>query len=138
MTLRDCRGLAVSTDRTDSLMLLERATELTASYFVDPLVVINRALEADPTFAAGHCLRAALALMSTERGALPMLAESVEAIEAQGNRANDRERRHAAAARAWLAGDFARSLRLYGDIVVEQPRDLLALQVAHVGDFFLG
>jgi len=138
MTLHDCRGLAVSSDRADSLEQLERATELTASYFVDPLAIINGALEADPGFAAGHCLRAALAVMSSERGALPMLAESVEAIEALGSRANDRERRHAAAARAWHEGDFTRSLRLYGDIVVEFPRDLLALQIAHVGDFFLG
>jgi tetratricopeptide (TPR) repeat protein len=138
MTLHDCRGLAVSTARTDSLEQLERATELTASYFTDPLAVINGAIEANPAFAAGHCLRAALALMSSERGALPMLVESVEAIEALGARANDRERRHAAAARAWLEGDFARALRLYGDIVVEYPRDLLALQVTHVGDFFLG
>jgi tetratricopeptide (TPR) repeat protein len=138
MTLHDSRGNAVSTRRPDSLEQLERATTLTASYFVDPLAVINGALEADPAFAAGHCLRAALAVMSTERGALPMLAESVEAVEALGALANERERRHAAAARAWLEGDFARSLRRYGDIVVDHPRDLLALQAAHVGDFFLG
>jgi tetratricopeptide (TPR) repeat protein len=29
-------------------------------------------------------------------------------------------------------------MRRYGDIAVDYPRDLLALQVAHVGDFFLG
>ena len=138
MTLHDSRGIAISSNRRDSLEQLERATELTASYFTDPLAVIDAALADDPGFAAGHCLRAALALTSSERGALPILAESVAAVEALGTRANDRERRHAAAARAWLAGDFARSLRLYGDILVDYPRDLLALQVAHVSDFFLG
>ena len=138
MTLHDHRGLAVSTSNRASLDRYEQALDLTASYFVDPLATINEALETDPTFAAGHCLRAALALMSSERGALPILEQSVTAIEALGGRANERERMHAAAARAWLEGDFARSLRLYGDIVVEYPRDLLAVQVAHVGDFFLG
>jgi tetratricopeptide (TPR) repeat protein len=138
MSLTDRRGIAISSSRTDLLDSLERATDLTASYFVDPLAVINGALAEDPTFAAGHCLRAALALMSTERGALPLLKESVEAIEALGHRANDRERRHAAAARAWLDGDALKSVRLYGDIAVDYPRDLLALQTAHVGDFFLG
>ena len=29
-------------------------------------------------------------------------------------------------------------MRLYGDILLDYPRDTLALQVAHVGDFFLG
>jgi tetratricopeptide (TPR) repeat protein len=138
MTLRDCRGIAVSTTSTASLERLEHALELSASYFVDPLAAIDAALEAEPDFAAGHCLRAALAVMSSERGALPIAESSVAAIEALGYRANPRERRHAAAARAWIEGDFARSLRLYGDIVVEYPRDLLALQTAHVSDFFLG
>ena len=138
MTLHDRRGLAVSTASPASLEGYEQALDLTASYFVDPLATINSALEADPTFAAGHCLRAALAVMSSERGALPILEESVTAVEALGGRANERERMHAAAGRAWLGGDFARSMRLYGDIVVEYPRDLLAVQVAHIGDFFLG
>ena len=138
MTLQDRRGLAVSTRNPASLERYEHALELTASYFVDPLATIDAALEADPTFAAGHCLRAALAVMSSERGALPILEQSVTAIEALGGQASERERMHAAAGRAWLEGDFARSLRLYGDIVIEYPRDLLAVQVAHVGDFFLG
>ena len=138
MTQTDRRGVAISSADPASLEKLEQATELTASYFVDPLATINEALEADPAFAAGHCLRAALALMSSERGALTILEQSVTAIEALGGRTNERERMHAAAARAWLDGDFARSMRLYGDIVVEYPRDLLAVQVAHVGDFFLG
>lgn len=138
MTLQDRRGLAVSTRNGASLERYEQALELTASYFVDPLATINAALDDDPEFAAGHCLRAALAVMSTERGALPMLEESVRAIEALGHRANEREQAHAAGARTWLEGDFATAVRRYGDIVVRHPRDLLALQVAHVGDFALG
>jgi tetratricopeptide (TPR) repeat protein len=67
-----------------------------------------------------------------------MIKESVEAIESLGRRANDRERAHAAAARAWLEGDFAGSVRRYGDILLDYPHDLLALQVAHLGDFYLG
>ena len=37
----------------------------------------------------------------------------------------------------WKATSRAACAR-YGDIVIDHPRDLLALQVAHVGDFFLG
>jgi len=67
MTLHDRRGLSVSTSNRASLEHYERALDLTASYFVDPLVT---------------------------------------AIEALGGRANERERMHAAAGRAWLGGDF--------------------------------
>jgi tetratricopeptide (TPR) repeat protein len=138
MTLRDSRGLAVSTTDRASLERLERATDLCAAYFLDPLATIDEALAADPEFAAGHCLRTCLAVMSSERGALTLLDASASAIEALGDRANERERMHAAAARAWQQGDYARSVRLYGDVVVAYPRDLLALQTAHVADFLLG
>jgi hypothetical protein len=138
MKLTDRRGLDVSSRNPDSLERFEEAMDLTVSYFVDPLAIINSALEQDPAFAMGHCLRAALGVMSSERGALPMVRESVEAVEAQGARANDRERAHAASARRWMEGDFGGAVNSYGGIVVDHPRDLLALQVAHIGDFFLG
>ena len=136
--LTDARGCPTSTLSSASLQQYEQALELSVSYELDPLATIQKALDADPTFAMGHCLRAALAVMATDRSAVPMLKESVEAIEALGRRANDRERAHAAAARAWLQGDFAGAIRRYGDILLDHPHDLLALQVAHVGDFFLG
>jgi tetratricopeptide (TPR) repeat protein len=138
MKLKDRRGLEVSSRNPDSIDRFEEAFDLTVSYFLDPLAAINGALEQEPDFAMGHCLRAALGVMSSERGALPMVRESVEAVEALGSKATDRERAHVAAARRWMEGDLAGGVRAYGEIVVDHPRDLLALQAAHVGDFFLG
>lgn len=40
--------------------------------------------------------------------------------------------------RAWLDGDWERAVDLWGRASIAYPRDLLALQFAHVGDFFLG
>ena len=136
--LTDARGCPTSAPSSGSLQQYEQALELSASYQLDPLATIQKAIDADPAFAMGHALRAGLAVMATDRGAVPMLTESVEAIEALGRRAVDRERAHAAAARAWLEGDFAGSIHRYGEILLDHPQDLLALQVAHVGDFFLG
>ncbi len=138
METKDRRGLAVSSRNATALEHYETALELIASYFVDPLAAITAAIEHEPACAIAHCVRAALGVMSSERGALPMIRESIEVIEAPATRANDRERAHAAAARAWLEGDFARSVQLYGEIAVEHPRDLLAVQTAHIGDFALG
>lgn len=138
MLLKDSRGNPVSTHDAGLLVQLEHATELSVSFFVDPLAAIEAALTHDPDFAMGHCLRAGLALMSTERAARPLLEQSVTALERLADRLHPRERAHAAAARAWLDGDFARSIRRYGQILNEYPRDLLALQVAHIGDFLLG
>jgi hypothetical protein len=137
MNLQDARGLGLSTQNAQSVELLNQAVDLTASYFVDPLATIERALAAEPSFVMGHCLRAALGVMSTEKGALPMIEESLTAIR-RAARVTPRERAHAAAAAAWLAGDFGRSADLYGEILLDYPRDLLALQTAHIGDFLLG
>jgi hypothetical protein len=137
MSLMDSRGVPVSTTSPASLATLERATTLAASYFVDPLAVIDGALAEDPDFAMGHALKVALAVMSSEKGALPMLADSLAAID-RSPTANAREHAHAAAGRAWLEGDFTRAVARYGDILLDHPRDLVALQAAHIGDFLLG
>jgi tetratricopeptide (TPR) repeat protein len=138
MSPRDVRGVPVSTGNAHSLARYERAAELTVGYAGDPLALIDEALAEDPELAIGHCLRAGLALMSSEKAALPMVAASVAAVAALGARAHDRERAHAAAGRLFLAGDFPAAVQAYGRILLDHPRDLLALQIAHVGDFLLG
>jgi tetratricopeptide (TPR) repeat protein len=86
----------------------------------------------------GHAMRAGLILLFGDHSVLPMMRASVEAGERLVGQANDRERRHLAAARLWLEGDYAGTVRRYGEILHDYPRDSLALQIAHVGDFFLG
>jgi hypothetical protein len=138
MSIVDARGLSVSTSSRALLQQYEQALELSLGYYLDPLATIQPALDEDPQFAMGHCFRAGLALTASDRNAAPLVAESVAAVESMGRRANERERAHAAAARAWLEGDLVGSNRHYGDILIDHPHDLLALQVAHVTDFFLG
>jgi tetratricopeptide (TPR) repeat protein len=138
MSLTDCRGVPVSTENRALLQQYEHAAELFAGYFMDPFETIQAALTQEPNFAAGHCLRAALIVTATDRNLVPLLSESIAAVESMGRRANQRERAHIAAARKWFEGDFEGSVRAYGEILLDYPRDLLALQVAHLGDFFLG
>ncbi|MEX0959943.1 MAG: tetratricopeptide repeat protein [Burkholderiales bacterium] len=138
MALKDKRGLEISTANRTSVDRLETATELLNGYFGDPLAAIDRALADDPDFIMGHCFRAGLAVTSSEKAAEPMLRESVEAVEARWKHTNDRERRHILAAGAWLRGDFHRANNLYGDLTIDYPHDLFALQVAHLTDFLLG
>ena len=138
MTLRDKRDVPVSTSNRAALDKLEQASELLHGYFNDPIAVIDQALAEDPDFVMGHCFRAGVLATTSDKQFEPELRKSVEAARKLSAKANDRELRHIAAAEAWLDGDFARSNALYGGILVDYPRDLLALQFAHVEDFFLG
>lgn len=138
MRLKDSRGIELTTHSPQSVERYDQALNLLASYFIDPLALIEGALGEDPDFVSGHCLRAAIGVLSAERAAEPLLVQSLEAGSRLRARATEREGRHFAAAAAWLDGDFHRALDLYGAIALDYPRDLLALQVAHVGDFYLG
>ena len=115
MSLRDSRGCPVSTRSTAQLAQFEQALELSVSYRLDPLATIQAALQSDPEFAMGHCLRAGLMIMATDRMVTPLLTESIEAVESLGRRANERERAHAAAARARLATTPAARARRRSD-----------------------
>jgi tetratricopeptide (TPR) repeat protein len=136
--MHDARGVAVSTDDPGSLAAYERATDLLYRYAGNPVAVIDEALARDPGFALGHAFKAAMCTMFTDRNLEPDLRVAVESGEAAARTAGARERMHLAAARAWLEGDYERAVDGYARIAIEIPRDVLALQAAHIGAFNLG
>lgn len=138
MSRTDARGAPLSTGSAKAIDTYERAMAALNSYFGDPVALVDEALAAEPDFVAGHVLRAGAICMATQRDFEPELVKSVEAAEALAAKANARERGHMRAARAWLDGDFARATERWGDVAIEYPRDLLAVQLAHLGDFFNG
>lgn len=138
MSLRDLRDIPYSTTNRAAIDKFESAADLLLGYYNDPLAEIDAALMEDPEFIMGHCFRAGLMAISTEKAAEPELRQSLEAAEAFANRANGRERGHIAALRAWLDGNMERAVEHYGDVLIDHPRDAFALQMAHLGDFFLG
>jgi tetratricopeptide (TPR) repeat protein len=138
MTLHDKRGVAYSTDSTAALDCFETALDRAHSYFGDPFAPVDAAFAHDPDLVMGHCFKAGLMCMATEKGAEPALRDSVSAAEKLWDKANPRERGHIAAARNWLAGDLTRAVEQWGGVALDHPHDSLAIQLAHVGDFFLG
>jgi tetratricopeptide (TPR) repeat protein len=138
MKLMDSHGLPVSTSSNAALEKYELAASQALGYSGNPLATLDEALAEDADFAAAHALRADLAVMSSEQGALSLIQESVAAFERLGDRAAARERAHVRAAEAWAQGQFERAAHRYGAIAVEHPRDLIAIQSAHVIDFNLG
>ena len=121
-----------------SLPRCEHVLELLLTHRGKPLAEVDRVLADDPRCVFGHCLRAALIVCADATAARSLLAASVVAIEVACPDTHDPARRHAAAARAWLEGDPALAVERYGAIVIDWPRDILALVVAHTLDFHLG
>src|SRR5215468_8827352 len=129
---------AIFEPHSDTLRRCDHALELLLTHRGNPSVEIERVLAEDPHCVFGHCLRAAVIVRADAGVAQSKLASSVATIEAACPDIDDPARRHAAAARAWLEADPALALERYGAIVIDWPRDILALVVAHALDFRLG
>ena len=137
MTL-DKWGNPVSYQSREAVRRLEQAIEKLHAYQADPLADIDAVLIDHPGFVMAHALRASMLVTTTDRAFEPELRKSVEAAEALSAGANERERSYIAAARAWLDGDLERGSERWGRIAITWPRDSLAIQLAQLGDFFLG
>ena len=122
----------------DSLSRSKHALELLLTHRGNPAAEVDRVLADDPDCVFAHCLRAALIVCADADAKRTVLAASVAAIERACSDTGDPARRHAAAAHAWLEGDPVLAVERYGAIVEDQPRDILALAVAHALDFRLG
>ncbi len=134
----DARGLAVST--TDRVVLdrYEAALQCLHSGRGDALAAVDAILADAPDFAAAIALRAAIWILGAERPHGRALRTAIATVDRRLPQANERERRHLAAARAWLTGNPALALARYGTLVTDHPRDSLALHVAQTLDFRLG
>lgn len=136
----DARGVAVSMADSTSLEILEQAIRQFQSYQGDPVATIDRALETRPDFALGHALKAAALLGYGEQRFTALARGSVTALEGLIERgiANDRERALGGALRSLVDGDWLMAATLFERALVENPRDVIALQLAHLFDFVRG
>lgn len=134
----DCRGNPVSTTSQAAIDGLDRAIDKLRLYQADPLAEVDAVLAENPDLAMGHALRAAMLATTADKAFEPELVKSVEAAQALMPKANDRERGHIGATSAWLRGDIEAAAEHWARTAVAYPRDLLAVQMAQVTDFFLG
>jgi Tfp pilus assembly protein PilF len=134
--LNDRYGNAVSTASHTALMHYDNALDLIRLYRGDPIAALDAALAEDPDFGGAWAARAGLLVQQTDKAYAEETAKSLRAGAAAN--LNDRERRHLQAAQDWAEGRYNDGTSRYARIAQESPRDLLALQYAHVGCFFLG
>lgn len=134
----DLLGNPVSYPDRDAVAALDAAADKFLAYRADPFADVDAILAHHPRFLLAHCFRAGLIATATDRMLDGELAKTLGAAHALAADANDRERGHIAALDAWAAGDWAQATELWGRILHDFPRDTLALQLAHLGDFFNG
>ncbi len=136
--MNDLRGLAVSSGTAASQDIFERALAALNVYRGDAVAIIEEALAVDPDFVMGHVLRAEVLITMWERSVVPKVQESLDRLQGLHSHSNDRERAHVQAISRWVAGDWDGMRIAFERLLADHPRDLLALQVSHLADFFHG
>jgi tetratricopeptide (TPR) repeat protein len=134
----DAQGLPVTLSDARALEPFGRALRAFRSYRGDPLAALDETLAIAPDFAAAAAAKALILMTFFERryarDALAVLDEAEPWLDA----ATPRERSLARAARRLAEGDWHRGVAALEAVLAEHPRDLLALQAAHLMDFFRG
>ena len=134
----DVRGTPVSTTDAAALAAFEQALRQYQSYVGDPIATIERALAERPDFVLGHLFRACALMAGVERRFFALARGSVEAAEGMREHANERERGLMLACRLLVDGDWDGACAAFDRVLVEFPRDAVALQTAHLFDFARG
>jgi hypothetical protein len=134
--LKDRYGNLMSTASKEAVAKFDHACELIRLYRGDPIAALDDALKDDPDCAMAWAARAGVLVQQEDKAYLAEAERSIRAGAACNG--NDRERAHLDAARLWLDGRIHDATVGFARIVQQHPRDLIALQAAHIGCFYTG
>ena len=136
--MEDARAITLTVENASALAHYERALAALRTYRGDPIAPLDEAIAEAPGFAAAHVAKALILMTFFERrfarDALAVLDAGAAAIA----RGNARERALADAARKLASGDWQAAVATLDRVLVDNPRDILAIQVAHLVDFVRG
>jgi tetratricopeptide (TPR) repeat protein len=139
VALTDRWGEPTDTENRAALDGFDRAVQDVVALRGDPLAEIRTATAADPGFVFGHLLEALLLLYPMTRAqsqdALRCLARAEAALRPH---TPARARGHLHAARAWSSGHWQDAAAAWEAVLLDHPRDLLAIKVLQDLYFFLG
>jgi tetratricopeptide (TPR) repeat protein len=136
LVLNDCRDHRLTGATDKSLPHYETAVRELNLFINDPVATADKAIAASPDFVMAHALKAWLYLLGTEPAGIAAARAALEAARACP--ASTQEQGHLAAIEHLAHGRWRAAAQTVEDVAIENPRDLLALQVGHQLDFFRG
>lgn len=138
MASPDPRGNPCGTRSAAARDAAESALWRMMSFYDTPLADLDAASAHDPGWALPHVMRAGFLLSLTEASMLGEAAGHLQRARELATAAPPRERAHLEAVQQVLDGRWQAACRSWDDLLVEYPRDALALQWAQLWDFYRG
>lgn len=137
-TIIQAPSTPISSARFPAIARYDDALVQFKTYCGDPIATIDEVLAVTPDLVLGHVFRALALMTFGERRFAESARVSVAAAEALLGRATAHERGLIAAARALVDGDWTAGCAALDRVLVDHPHDLLAIQTAHLFDFYRG
>ena len=138
MSSPDPRGNPCGTRSAAARDAAEQALWRMMSFYDTPLADLDAASAQDPGWALPHAMRAGFLLSLTEPSLVAEATTHLQRARALADGAPARERAHLEAVQAVLEGRWQAACRGWDELLVEYPRDALALQWAQLWDFYRG
>jgi tetratricopeptide (TPR) repeat protein len=134
----DQRGIPLTTESDAAAAAYDETVTHYLEFRLAATPSLKKLLEADPDFAMGHCLKGFLLSGFHSVALQGKIAESLAAAEALSQHVTWREKASIAALAALHRGDSIGACRIWDEILVEHPRDLLSARLHHHYSFWLG
>ncbi len=134
----DKRGVPVTASTGAAVQALDAVVDDWLRFGRDTGDLLKCVAETDPDMVMAHCLRGYFFHVMGSAKLLPRAWSSLQRAEAAAHAVSQREKMHVAALSAWCHGDLHRARDLLEQALIEYPRDVLALKLAHFIHFYLG
>jgi hypothetical protein len=138
MSYPDARDNPCSSSHAAARDAAEQALWRMMSFYDTPLADLDRAMAEDPGWVLPHIMKAGFLLSLTEAPLQPEADAHLSQARALLTHATPREKAHLEAVQMVLEGRWQQACRVWDELLVDHPRDALALQWAHLWDFYRG
>ena len=138
MSQADLRGNPTGSASAAARDAAEQALWRMMSFYDAPLADLDAAMVADPGWAMPHVMKAGFLLSLTEPSLLREADAHLSHARALSHDAPARERAHLEAVQLTLEGRWHAACRRWDELLLQYPRDALALQWVQLWDFYRG
>ena len=138
--LKDRWGHEITAANADAVEALDNTLLSYLGLRLDTGDQMKAAFGYDPEMPMLHIARSYFMQLFCQTGLMGRAKQAIDSAQTmiKKNGATRREEMHLEAAKTWFVGDFRRACELWDGILLENPRDVLALRLAHFLHFYLG
>ncbi|MEM9681945.1 MAG: tetratricopeptide repeat protein [Pseudomonadota bacterium] len=135
---QDKRGLPMTASSQAAVDSFDACIDEFLASGRDAALLLKRVADVDPDMLMGQCLRGYFMRLPAQAHLVPQSFDALAKAESLAPLGTEREQLHVRALAAWCAGDIRETNRIWDEILLIHPHDILALRLAHTMHFFLG